>query len=107
MLEGPGSRARLDRLRRGFHSRGPRKRFLIRGKTIGLASFGFLIGAGSFVALDRFPVSSSSIAAPAFYQNCREAIQDGAAPIYHGQPGYAAHLDADNDGIACEPFRRR
>ncbi|MFC5085382.1 excalibur calcium-binding domain-containing protein [Microvirga arabica] len=23
-----------------------------------------------------------------------------------GQPGYASHLDGDNDGIACEPYPR-
>ncbi|MFB9704886.1 excalibur calcium-binding domain-containing protein [Rhodococcus aetherivorans] len=24
------------------------------------------------------------------------------APLYRGDPGYAAHLDRDNDGIACK-----
>ncbi|MFD8243694.1 excalibur calcium-binding domain-containing protein [Nocardia sp. NPDC059691] len=26
----------------------------------------------------------------------------GKAPLRRGQPGYAPHLDRDNDGIACE-----
>ncbi len=26
----------------------------------------------------------------------------GAAPVRQGQPGYAAHLDRDGDGIGCE-----
>lgn len=36
------------------------------------------------------------------YQNCSAARAAGAAPLYRGQPGYGAHLDRDNDGIACE-----
>lgn len=36
------------------------------------------------------------------YKNCAEAKAAGAAPIRRGQPGYAKHLDRDNDGIACD-----
>ena len=39
------------------------------------------------------------------YRNCREARAAGATPLYRGQPGYGAHMDGDNDGIACEPVR--
>ncbi len=39
------------------------------------------------------------------YRNCAEARAAGAAPIHRGEPGYAPWLDADNDGIACEPYR--
>lgn len=38
------------------------------------------------------------------YANCDAARAAGVAPIYRGQPGYASYLDADNDGIACEPW---
>jgi hypothetical protein len=41
------------------------------------------------------------------YRNCAEARAAGAAPIHIGQPGYAPHLDADGDGIACEPWSGR
>jgi hypothetical protein len=77
-----------------------------------------------FLALASFVVASLLlIAAPdgvetqasriaAFFQpkpfaprNCDQARAMGLAPAYRGQPGYAPHLDADNDGIACEPFR--
>lgn len=37
-----------------------------------------------------------------YYENCDAARAAGAAPIYRGEPGYAKHLDRDNDGIACE-----
>jgi hypothetical protein len=36
------------------------------------------------------------------FRNCAAARAAGAAPIRRGQPGYASHLDADGDGIACE-----
>ena len=43
---------------------------------------------------------------PVSYGNCAAARAAGAAPLYRGQPGYASHLDRDNDGIACEPYPR-
>jgi len=36
------------------------------------------------------------------YANCAAVKAAGKAPLLKGQPGYAAALDADNDGIACE-----
>jgi Excalibur calcium-binding domain len=36
------------------------------------------------------------------YANCYAARVARAAPIYAGQSGYGAHLDLDNDGVACE-----
>ena len=38
----------------------------------------------------------------AYYKNCTEVRAAGKAPLYRGQPGYASHLDRDNDGVACE-----
>ena len=36
-----------------------------------------------------------------YYENCDAVRAAGAAPIRRGQPGYAAHLDRDNDGQGC------
>ena len=36
------------------------------------------------------------------FANCAEARAAGAAPVRRGDPGYAPHLDRDNDGIGCE-----
>lgn len=41
------------------------------------------------------------------YKNCTEARAAGAAPVHRGEPGYGPHLDRDNDGIGCEPYRGR
>nr|WP_255699423.1 excalibur calcium-binding domain-containing protein [Luteimonas sp. Y-2-2-4F] len=41
------------------------------------------------------------------FANCAEARAAGAAPVHRGEPGYGAHLDRDNDGIGCEPYRGR
>lgn len=49
---------------------------------------------------------ASSGSAGAF-RNCAEARVAGAAPVYRGEPGYGEHLDRDNDGIGCEPYRGR
>lgn len=37
-----------------------------------------------------------------YYANCSEARAAGAAPVRRGEPGYASHLDRDNDGVGCE-----
>jgi hypothetical protein len=48
----------------------------------------------------------SSVMAPAvYYRTCNQARIAGAAPIDRGQPGYREDLDADADGVACEPWR--
>ena len=39
-----------------------------------------------------------------WYKNCQQARLAGAAPISRGSPGYRAALDADGDGVACEPY---
>lgn len=41
------------------------------------------------------------------FTNCAEARAAGAAPVRRGDPGYGTHLDRDNDGIGCEPYRGR
>lgn len=40
---------------------------------------------------------------PTYYPNCSWARASGAAPISRGEPGYRSALDADDDGVACEP----
>jgi hypothetical protein len=52
------------------------------------------------------PSSSSEEDESVYYENCDAARADGAAPLYEGDPGYAPHLDADGDGVACEPYFR-
>ena len=37
-----------------------------------------------------------------FFARCADAYAAGYKNIPRGQPGYAPHLDRDNDGIACE-----
>jgi hypothetical protein len=46
--------------------------------------------------------SGSGGGASAYYANCSEARAAGAAPVHRGDPGYAAHLDRDGDGVGCE-----
>lgn len=45
--------------------------------------------------------------ASAYYRSCAAARAAGAAPMRRGEPGYRPGLDRDNDGVACEPSRRR
>lgn len=36
------------------------------------------------------------------YKNCAAVRKAGKAPLHRGEPGYAKHLDRDDDGVACE-----
>lgn len=81
------------------------------GGNVGLLALGVAIGGGTFLALDALTPSAEpdrtfSLRAP-YYHTCRDAFQDGRTSIRRDEPGYRSELDADNDGIACEPFRRR
>ncbi|WP_457090743.1 excalibur calcium-binding domain-containing protein [Microvirga sp. P5_D2] len=38
------------------------------------------------------------------FRSCAEARRIGVTPLYRGFAGYQAALDADKDGIACEPY---
>lgn len=37
------------------------------------------------------------------FGSCDEAYAAGAVPLRKGEPGYARALDADADGVACDP----
>lgn len=48
------------------------------------------------------PESKPEPADDVYYKNCTAARDAGAAPVYRGDPGYASHLDRDDDGVGCE-----
>ncbi len=37
-----------------------------------------------------------------YFRTCKDARAASYSRMRTGQPGYARHLDRDNDGIACE-----
>jgi hypothetical protein len=53
-------------------------------------------------AVDSTMLPSDGVVPDPQYANCAAARAAGVAPIRRGEPGYAARLDGDNDGIACE-----
>ena len=55
----------------------------------------------------RRPSPQNYIPAGRTFRNCTEARAAGAAPVRRGEPGYGPHLDRDNDGTGCEPYRGR
>lgn len=84
-----------------------------RGWWLKAAAVGALAGAGS-IALEpenraelvqTLAATGKSLAEARYYPNCASARAAGVAPLRQGQAGYRAELDADGDGIACEPYR--
>jgi hypothetical protein len=63
-------------------------------------------GAGALCAVllirSPWPVGTTLRHAFAGF-NCASARGAGLAQARQGEPGYWSHLDADRDGIACEP----
>lgn len=53
------------------------------------------------------PRAPADAPSPGAYRNCDAARAAGAAPVRRGDPGYGPHLDRDNDGVGCEPYRGR
>lgn len=79
--------------------------------TLGLAG-GYLWSAvpaakaeSPIAAASQPALSHEAVEHSAYYPTCAAARAAGHAPIFAGQPGYRSDLDADGDGIACEPFR--
>jgi Excalibur calcium-binding domain len=79
-----------------------RRRQQIRRRIVDAGRLAILIGVFGWLAthLDNLPKL------PVYYRNCDAARAAGAAPIRQGEPGYRTKLDADSDGIACEPYSR-
>jgi len=64
-----------------------------------------LISAASDVAVATGMARARTPEDGDYWRRCDHARAAGSAPIYRGEPGYRDSLDADNDGIACEPYR--
>lgn len=96
-----------SRMRRGWHA--ARRAWWRHRSRIGLlvVAGAAIAAAGGFLldVLVRSPWPADvTLRHYQARRNCDAARAVGLAPAYRGQPGYWQHLDADNDGIACEPY---
>lgn len=58
-------------------------------------------------ALAAIPAPAANARLPTvdrYFRNCAAAHAAGVYSIPRGAPGYRAALDADDDGLACEPY---
>lgn len=73
----------------------------------------FAITALAITQVMQPPAPSGAPATPRLasarfeYRNCDAARAAGDAPVRRGEPGYGPHLDRDDDGVGCEPYRDR
>jgi hypothetical protein len=58
------------------------------------------------IATIQGPLPAQKIENSVYYPNCTAARAANSAPMHVGQPGYRPELDADSDGVACEPYLR-
>ena len=94
------------------HARRPRKQLgpelLLGSAALGLIAWQAAPDLHSFWQVaTKPPEQIKAVEQSAYYPNCDAARAAGAAPIHAGSPGYREPLDADLDGVACEPYRAR
>ncbi len=73
-----------------------------------------LIGAGvvtqvviwEFQRIEARSLALSAIPQSKVWRSCGEVRASGVAPLFTNDPGYSLFLDADGDGVACEPHLR-
>jgi hypothetical protein len=101
-------RGRFRRSARRAFSRPVPKRMGRAARNAGLLILGAGLGASATILLDTTPstrAGSHTLGSErAFYASCRDAFQDGRVNIRTDEPGYRLALDADRDGLACEPY---
>ena len=112
VLGGPEADRRARRLRAKFAAiRIPSSRAIRYGGVSRSGLLSLLIAAGVFVTVATglvlspyppFDTLRHLLAVP----NCDAARAVGLAPARRGEPGYWPNHDADNDGVACEPWSR-
>jgi len=85
--------------------RGIRFRRFVRRLAPPLAAALCSFGVFWYLASSPWPVGLTLKHLAAF-PSCTAARMAGVAPVRRGEPGYWHHNDADDDGIACEDFRR-
>jgi hypothetical protein len=86
----------------GAHARGQQARRQRRSRLRLLVTVAWLAGLVFVFGMVATHLHISGL--PVYYRNCGAARAAGVAPIRRGEPGYRRGLDADNDGIACEPY---
>jgi len=58
-------------------------------------------GGRRWIRIDRCGACRTDRVSSPPYSSCKEAIADGAAPLFKGDPGYSEKLDTNGDGMAC------
>lgn len=83
------------------------RRPAIRWSTVALvfaaAALGAQLGVWEYDRIEARKLALSAIPQGKTWRSCGEVRAAGVAPLFPGDPGYNLFLDADGDGVACEP----
>ena len=109
-LDSAGASDRMKALQRGFRKTGVGKSenkvsFGGLGKVVGPIGLAGVVLVSLWIIVRDDGAEQSVYSRSVYYQRCDDARADGAAPMRFDEPGYRPGLDADSDGIACEPLR--
>jgi hypothetical protein len=108
-LNSSGAAHRMKALQAGFRRTGLGKsgnRFSFNGlgNVVGLIALAGMVSLSLWIIVRDDELERGADSRSVYYRRCADARADGAAPIKRGEPGYRLSLDADRDGVACEPL---
>lgn len=87
-----------------------RRRSIVTTVLVALGVFVIGMAVTNFTTVSRylptslFNAGTSNRPTLVYFPNCSAARATGQAPLRAGSPGYRIGLDADGDGVACEPY---
>ena len=61
------------------------------------------LGVWEYQRIEAWKLALSAIPQGKTWRSCAEVRAAGVAPLFPNDPGYDLFLDADGDGVACEP----
>jgi hypothetical protein len=108
-LNSSGAPDRMKALQAAFRRTGvgkSRNRFSFSGlgNVVGLVALAGMVSLSLWIIVRDDGPQRDADSRSVYYRRCDDARADGAAPMRLGEPGYRPGLDADRDGVACEPL---
>ncbi|NEX91176.1 excalibur calcium-binding domain-containing protein [Caulobacter sp. 17J65-9] len=88
---------------RGYGSSTRSRRWRLTPSRLGFIAGLVILAAIAIVQQANSPKPVSTVQY-SYFSSCADARAKGAAPIRQGEAGYRPELDADGDGVACEPY---
>lgn len=72
-----------------------------------VSGLGLAYGANAWDNAQEWQAILDALPPGYVFSNCDRVRAAGVAPLYRYERGFSGRLDADGDGVGCEPYRGR